>query len=275
MENLEEKAIRRNGEQRESRREIIFWELENSKSVINLVSDKMRSYMRQLPPELLSLSEKEIRKRLAPGWIDEQLRIAFWDEYFVTIDNNAKRMRMDAVYARVCARDVFYDRLRLPLPLAFICKPPQDYIYQMRSLLNIGMERFQEILNLPIEGEDGRINTGLIREIVKIVTIVDNRVKGAVTQKIQIDGTQKNLNMNINYEPPKTHQDIEKEIKEIEKEIRTIQNPMQERYLTHSGEGLNPTGEIEWGKPIPPTALIPSQTPEPVRIVAPNDEDID
>lgn len=31
--------------------------------------------------------------------------------------------------------------------------------------------------------------------------------------------------MNVNYEAPKTHQDIDRELKDIEKEIRMLQSP--------------------------------------------------
>ena len=224
---LEQQPIPRHKDQIDpTRREIVFWEDRNPRSVINLVSERLQELMRQLPQALLGMEEAQLRKRLNPGWTEEQLRIAFWDEYFITADSNAKSMRIAAVYARVCTREHFYDVIKNPLTLAFICKPPQDYIYQMRSLLNVGLERFSEILSLPIR-DKGIINTRLIGEIVKIVTIVDNRVKGAVTQKIQIDSTNKSLNMNMTYEAPKTHQDVLKELQDIEKEIKSLQSPQQ------------------------------------------------
>lgn len=222
-----QQAIPRTAEQIDpSRREIVFWEERNPKALINLVSEKFQELLRELPPSLLSMNETELRKKLDPGWTHEQLRLAFWDEYFLTIDNNENKIRPAAVYARVCTKDYFYEIILNPLALAYIVRPPQDYIYQMRSLLNIGLERFAEILKLPLTNPNDTINTKLIGEIVKVVTILDNRVKGAVTQKIQIDGTQKNLNVNVNtYEAPKTHQDIDKELKDIEREIKALQSP--------------------------------------------------
>lgn len=244
---LVQQAIPRHKDQTDpAKREIVFWEDRNPKSVINLVTERLQELMKQLPQALLAMSEKEIRKKLEPGWTEEQLRIAFWDEYFLTVDNNNKKMRLEAVYARVCAKDIFYDKIKNPLTLAYICKPPQDYIYQMRSLLNVGLERFSEILNLPVK-TNGRVDTRLIAEMIKIVTLVDNRVKGAVTQKIQIDGTQKNLNVNVNqnYEPPKTHQDIEKELRDIEKEIKQLQSPQTALNLFTDDEGMDDTRELD------------------------------
>jgi hypothetical protein len=240
---VEQHAIKRNPEQLDpNRREVVFWEARNPKSVMNLVSPKLAECMRVLPQDFLGMSEKALRKKLDPGWVDEQLRIAFWDEYFLTVDTNGSRMRMEAVYARVCAKDVFYDRVANPLALAYICKPPQDYLYQMRSLLNLGLERFAEVLQLPLEHE-GRVDTRLIAEIVKIVTIVDNRVKGAVTQKFQIDSTSKSVNLNVDYEAPKTHQDIQKELKDIEKEIKSLQSPQSSLNLFNPEESAEEVSE--------------------------------
>lgn len=214
----------RNTEQLDpARREIIFWEERNPRCVFNLLPDSVKKHARQLPPELLGASERELRFKYDYGHIDEHLRISFWDEYFSSCDHD-KSMRMSAVYARVCDRDHFYEICTNPLRLAFILKPPMEYIYQMRSILNMGLHRFEEVLKLPLVKESGVVDTKLISEIIKIVSIVDNRVKGAVTQKFQIDATQKNLHVHAqaNYEPPKSHQDVERELREIEKEIKQL-----------------------------------------------------
>lgn len=209
-----------------------------------MVSEKLQELLRELPPSLLSMNETQLRNKLDPSWTHEQLRLAFWDEYFLTIDNNENKIRPAAVYSRVCTKDYFFEVISNPLALAFIVRPPQDYIYQMRSLLNMGLERFAEILKLPLEN-NGQINTKLIGEIVKVVTILDNRVKGAVTQKIQIDGTQKNLNVNVNtYEAPKTHQDIDKELRNIEREIKALQSPQAGLNLFEGDNGIE--GEPEF-----------------------------
>jgi hypothetical protein len=208
-------------------RELAFWEEGNPKSVINVVPDRLREMMRKLPPELLGMSDREFRKHYEAPWTVEQLRIAFWDEFWITTDNNAKMMRAAAVYSKVCSKDTFYTYTNNPVALAYIVRPPRDYVLSMRSLLDIGMERFYEILNLPLEGPNGKIDTRLIGEIVKIVSLVDNRVKGAVAQKIMVDQTTKTLSVNVNknYEMPKSEAEIKRELIEIEKEIRQLKPP--------------------------------------------------
>jgi hypothetical protein len=240
-------TLRKSKEQTEPRKEIVFWEEANPRSLINLLTPRLKELARQLPSDLIGASEKELRKKLDPSSLDEQLRIAFWDEYFLTVDNNSRSMRAEAVFARVTDKETFYEVIKSPLRLAYMLKPPQDYFLQMRSLLNIGMLRFEEVLKLPLENPNGTVNTKLIGELIKIVSIVDNRVKGAVTQKIQIDATTKStsqvLNVNATYEPPKTHQQIQAELREIEKEIRQLQVPNESIFF--DGESSYTPGETD------------------------------
>jgi hypothetical protein len=215
--------------------EIVFWDTNNPRCVVNMLSEKLRNMALQLPPDLLSCSIKELRRKVDPSYVDEQLRIAFWDEYFVTVDSGSYKLRNEAIYGRVCSRETFYQVVGTPLRFAYMLRPPENYMYQMRALLDIGLVRFKEILELPLENPNGTVNTKLIGELIKLVSLVDNRVKGAVTQKIQIDGTQKNLNVNINqavkYEPPKSHQEIQAELRQIERDIKSLQAPNQDLGL--------------------------------------------
>jgi hypothetical protein len=221
---LVQKPIPRRGQQLEPVREIIFWEENNPTSIINLVSERLRELMRALPPSLLAMTDNEIREKLDPSWIQDQMRLAFWDEYFLTIDNNQRKMRVQAIYCQSASRETFYNQIENPLFLAYLTKPPAGYILKMRSLLDMAMERMREVLKYPLEDTNGKLNVKLVTEIIKIATLADNRIKGAVTQKIEIDSTQKNLNINLNqnYEAPKTHQDLDKELKMLEKEILSL-----------------------------------------------------
>ncbi len=210
-------VIPRNPDADKAREEIVFFEENNPRCVVNLLTDKVKAEAKQVPPEYLAMSEDQLALKLEPSEIDEMLRIAFWDEYFLTVDNNLKSMRMSAIYARICTRETFYQVIRNPMRFAYVLKPPRDYMLQMRSLLNIGLNRFSEILRLPLDREAP--DTKLIAELVKIVTILDNRVRGAVVQKVQIES--KNVNMNV--EAPKTHAEIIKELKNLEAEIRVLE----------------------------------------------------
>jgi hypothetical protein len=237
---LEQRPISRNSKQLAPAQEIVFWEDHNPKCVINLVSNRLRELMRELPPELLTTPVNKLRRQLNPGWVVEQIRIAFWDEYFLTIDNEETSMRMAAVYGKVCAKEHFYDYIKHPLTLAYILQPPSDYMYKMRAMLDMGLERFDEILHLPLENPNGTVNTKLISEIVKVVALIDNRVKGAVAQKLTIDQTSKNLNVNVNqtYEAPKSAREIQQELHDIEQEIKQLSSSPSPEILFEAPSAL-------------------------------------
>lgn len=219
----EGKISRKNQLRKNAVQEIIFWEDGNPKCVVNMVSDRLRELMRQLPPSLLSQDEKEMRRKVQPGWTVEQLRLSFWDEYFAAVDHDDHKMQMSSVFGRICGKEHFYELVKDPLILGFIACPPSDYVYKMRTLLDMGLERFQQILKMDLMLPNGVPNTKLISEITKIVALIDNRVKGAVVQKIAIDQTSKNLNVNVNqYEPPKSSEQIEDELAQIEREMKTL-----------------------------------------------------
>jgi hypothetical protein len=235
---LEQRPISRSSKQLEPAREIVFWEEQNPKCVINMVTDRLKELMRELPPELIATDERKLRKQLDPGWTIEQLRVAFWDEYFLTMDNDMEKMRIAAIYGRVCSREQFYEIIKQPLALAYILAPPTDYMYKMRAMLDMGLERFQEILKLPLENPNGSINTKLVAEMIKVVALIDNRVKGAVAQKIHIDQTSKNLNVNVSqpYEPPKSAREIQQELHDIENEIKQLSGSQQGASLFEAPE---------------------------------------
>lgn len=205
--------------------DITLWEHKNPRSLINLVSPKLAEHMRALQPYLFTLSDSAFAKKYEAPWIVQQLKICFWDEYFLTQDKDFKSMRIEAMYSKVCSKEYFYELVSDPLTLTYILRPPSGYMIRMRSLLDIGLERFREILTLPIVDYNGKIDAKHVNNIIKIVSIVDNRVKGAVTQNIKIDGTHKSMNMNVNYEAPKSHRQIESELLQIEKEILELQTP--------------------------------------------------
>lgn len=219
-------------------RELVFYDEGNPRCVVNLLSEKMKSCALKLPPHLLGVTAKELEKKFDPSMLDRQLRMAFWDEYFITQDNSAARMRVDAIYGRLCSKEMFYQIVNSELRYAWILKPPEDYTLQMRALLEIGLDRLHEIVKLPIETERIHpksnqvikvINTKIISEIIKAVAILDNRVRGAVPQSLKIQSEQKNLHLHaaapnnqLPYDEPKTHQEIMKQLASIQKEINQI-----------------------------------------------------
>lgn len=233
-------ARRRQSQTDETLQELVFWDEKNPRCLVNLLSEKLKGNALKLAPHLLDATTKELEQKFEPSMLDRQLRVAFWDEYFLTQDNSLPKMRMEAIYSHSCSREMFYQIINNEIRYAWILKPPEEYTLKMRALLEIGIERLHEIIKLPIETERihpktnqiiKTINTKLIGEIIKAVAILDNRVRGAVPQHLKIQAEQKNLHLHARaggqppYTEPKTHQEIQAELNRIQKEILELNPP--------------------------------------------------
>ena len=75
--------------------------------------------------------------------------------------------------------------------------PPISYQVAMRNILHKGTERLMEIMSLPIIDDQGKPDSRVIVNILRAFQLVDIRVKGAVTQKLQIQQQTHNINQTI------------------------------------------------------------------------------
>lgn len=218
---------RRNHQLDPETKEITIWELGNPLCLVNILPERVGEAVKELSPEMCSLSEFEHKEKYKISEVDELLRISFWDEYFQTCDElsgsmNHEKMRMDAVYPRVCSRETFYHGVvSCPHRLAFLIKPPRGYMLSNRSLLEKGYQKFREILELPlIDVETGKPNSPLIGQIIKMVVLLENRVRGSVAHQLNIN--QQSLVANVTYEAPKANRNIDHEIEQADKEIAAL-----------------------------------------------------
>lgn len=217
--------------------ELVFYDADNPRCVVNLLTNKLKENALKLPPHLLARTSKELEQKFEPSMLDRQLRLAFWDEYFLTQDNAQKHMRMEAVYGRICSREMFYTIVDSEIRYAWLLTPPEQYTYKMRALLDIGLERMLEVLQLPMIVEKIHpttkipykvIDSKIVGEIIKAVAILDNRVRGAVPQHIRIQSEQRNLNVNVGSSIvperaiPQTHQGIQDELAAVQRQIDAL-----------------------------------------------------
>ncbi len=200
--------------------EISLIDASDPMSLYNLVSNTIREKMKLIPPRMLTMSEDALRKAANITDVEEHTRLAFWDEFGMAQDQKAK-MRMENVY-RVTNRMYFYREIvGKTTKLAYMLTPPSQYRYKMREMLEMSHRRMREVLNLSILDKRGNPNVPLIREIVKIAMLVENRVMGAVKQQVSIES--KSMNVNINSER-KGYFDVESELKAIDAQIAQLRD---------------------------------------------------
>ena len=130
--------------------------------------------------------------------LDDRVRLAFWDSYSqATLRGKQMKFSQFVNVNSIYMEDFTKRYLATPgHKLAYILRSPQKYGAAMRSLLNRGVERLEEIMNLPfINEKTGKVDTALIAQILKATQLIDLRVKGAIVQKMQIQ--QQNLNYDV------------------------------------------------------------------------------
>lgn len=215
------------------------------RSVINVVNkDLQRIFKRARDAstsngtpalELFNLPEAELKSKLRaefniePNIGEQRIRLAFWYEY-EQAQLQFRKMEMDRIVAGVCRSDQFLWYLKKPEIVAYILCPPTNYIKALQTAINYGVDELHEILSLPIRDKhSGKINFGLVNAKLKIYQILDMRVNGAYTQKIE--QTNKTMRLNVNSTLKEiggqvnlnSMDDIQKRIKHLE-EIKKIAN---------------------------------------------------
>lgn len=226
-----------------------LWNKDDPRSVISLVSPRVAEAMIAASvarPDLFALDERSLYKKLGSEHqkispTDNRLRVRFWDEYERAQANSQKKFRMENVYAGVCTHGYFFERyLKSNERVAWLLTPPASYVVRAEEALGFGLERMRDILELPIEGDDGKINVKLAELQAKIVAMLDIRVKGAVVQRVE----NKNMNLNVATSDQgvakalvgQSMGDIEKRLKELEKRDRLAIERAQEAPDTIEAE---------------------------------------
>ena len=210
------------------------WNRADPRSLINLVPSTVQDFMVRafsVRPDLFGQDERIVYKALRtegrePTPTDNRLRLKFWDEYD-RAQAQLDRMQMVAVYTGVCSREYFSQRyLTFPEKVAWLMTPPASYVVKMEEALAFGIEQLRDVLEQPMFDSKGNFNTKLAELKAKIVAMLDLRVKGGVTQRVE--QTTKSFNVTLSQSASEVSQaaveasmvEIEKRLKELEKRDR-------------------------------------------------------
>lgn len=227
---------------------VSIFDKKNPHSLLNMVPATLRQRIGELDKRWFTYSPRILKSKCHPNATEEQLRIAFWHEYASAQERNVS-MRMDNVYGPVCTKDFFYRVImKSDSKVAWLVSPPAEYQIQVEEMLHLGLTRIREVLSLPLLKKGTREpDHRLIGEMVKIVALLDNRVKGSVIQRMAIQ--QQNTNINISgsdkREVPRNISEINYELKEVEREIEKIEAPQKSKMLKEFGvEGRGTEPEV-------------------------------
>jgi hypothetical protein len=223
----------------------------NKFSLINLVPKEFAEYVKRIPLEIMTLSEKEFIERYAPDEIDYRLKLKFWDEWQLALLTPGGVVRLPSVYYGICPREYFYHKIiKDQARLAWMITPPVDYEIAMREILYKGMSRLREIIQLPfikkepiihrgqpVIGPDGKpmhretVDRGIVSEIRQVITLLADRVHGAIIQRVQVQQKSVNLSLSATVDPndplpsigTDELQNIDKQLDLLEEKIRPFE----------------------------------------------------
>jgi hypothetical protein len=223
----------------------------NPTSLINLLPTRLVPIFRRVRtklPRMMYYSERELRMYLKPDERDDRLRLSFWDEYNASTASG-KRMSMHTIMNGCCGWEVWVSVYEPNNhKMCWIFCPPASYANQMKVILQHGMDRLLEIMQLPLTNKDGSVNTKVATLVLKAWQLADMRVKGGIIQKMQVE--QKTLQINSTMEEAKalsvSGMDIH-ELESLEKRIERAKRD-QMRYLKEltpaQRESLHRGGEV-------------------------------
>lgn len=158
----------------------------------------------EIPADLLDLTEVQLRHviREQTGPMQKEMpllvrvRLAFWEEYERAARAHEK-MEQQRMYMGVCRNDLYFKLYdKYPALLAWVICPLAGYLLQRKELEFMAQERMIEILAVSAVRDDGRLDSRWGKMQVEIYGLLQDRIYGGVTQKIQSE--QKSVNVNVN-----------------------------------------------------------------------------
>ncbi len=154
-----------------SRRELVFFDETNRRSIVRLVPEALAILMRKLwkseDAYLLGMSETRLRPELArrgkpPTSTDSRIRLQFWLEYDrVQVENTKSIPAMDMAYVigKSMAKEAFYTHyIQDPFALAWLMCPPVKYEDAIEEALRESTERIREAIALDLTKSNGEPN---------------------------------------------------------------------------------------------------------------------
>lgn len=215
-------------------------DIENPRSVINLVSGRVRERLLLVEEKFFYWKERTLEKKAMPEDMDYQIKMSFWNEYFYCADNNKPSMRINHVIKGLCSESYFFDSFLMnKYKAAWLIFPPTNYTLQMQHILDKGLKVLAQVMRKsPIDDVTGKLDSRLLEKQIAIFKMVDARLKGAVMQRLQV--TQKSVNLNMNQDVDKNMAmsaaaqitGIDDELSKIDMELKQLEQNDDDDFET-------------------------------------------
>ncbi len=208
---------------------VVLFDKENPASVLNLLPPVLVTTIEEAVfthGHLFEKDEKTLKHELrsasqTPVAHDHRIRMKFWMEYDRAVGSGKKMMVINNVIAGVCSKEAFYKHyLNSPFRVAWMLCPPTSYMVKAEEGLNFGMDQLRDMLEID-HMPGGKFDAKIAAVKIKIVEMLENRVKGAIVQKT--------LQVNVGVPSTRTLEqassdELMSRIKELDAKNRRAQN---------------------------------------------------
>lgn len=186
--------------------------------VMSFVDDLFAKFIAEIPDYVFAMTNAELFRKANPAPIDYALRTAFWREYDILYMSECSgKIQVKDVCKGICSPGYFYNAIKKSAMLLWMIKPKQTYHREMEAILSRGIERLWEIIEIPIYGENNKVDHRLASVVLQAIKQVEDRVQGMAVQRTQSIAV--NLNEKSALAPGKSMDDINAKIKELEQAI--------------------------------------------------------
>lgn len=199
--------------------DIVMLDKNDERSLVNLVPPKVKEAILRVAeenPEYLELNERYLHKVLEPSDSDDKVRLSFWKEYNRAQDFE-QNMKMVNVYGLLMSNENFFLLLRDNKRVAWMIKPPEEYMISLEASLNHGKDNLNKLMKMKLFDEQGNLKKTEANIFIKAYELLDNRVKGAVVQKIE----QKTASLHVHQKVGTTEEDA-KLLEQLRKQQESI-----------------------------------------------------
>lgn len=187
-------------------------EFDEERSVVSLLPPRVRQLIalaQEKAPNYFNKTEMILWGMVRPSDTADGLRISFWKEYNRAQDLG-KKMVMQNVFGPFMHHEIFYrDFLTSAGNVAWMLCIPTHYLMSLEAQLQHGKNSLGKIMRMPLFDKEGNLKTKEAQIFLKAYEMLDNRVRGAVVQRIESKSASININQTLSGDPDDLRKELE------------------------------------------------------------------
>jgi hypothetical protein len=198
-------------------------DLDSVESMQSLLDATLTKYLDETPKEWFDLEEKELDALVRPSHKDRAIRVNFWHEYEKKAFSFSNKIETPDFYRGMVSRQSFnWKLIHKPGYVLWLLHRPKNYDNHLRECLDFGLQRLRDdILTANLQYPNGHMDPKAAAVFMQALVFLDNRVRGPLAQRLEINSVSKTFNMNVSkkIEDPKDSKALDSKIKELREKL--------------------------------------------------------